>query len=201
MSENNSQAGIDATFTDDNWSAREVLVAVGAFLVIIALSIGGYLLYQETRPPAVVEGSPAPDFTFPLLDGGEASLSDYRGKVVLLNIWATSCNTCKEEMPFIEEKYQQMNGDSFQILTISTDKEGEEVVRPFLEKIGDDVFRDPQALTFPVLLDTKNTVAKTYQTRKYPESFIIDRDGIVRKIVIGPLNEVHFAKVKELIEQ
>ncbi|RJQ44251.1 MAG: TlpA family protein disulfide reductase [Gaiellales bacterium] len=184
---------------EDNWSLREILVAVAAFAVIVALSIGGYLWYQSTRPPAVVEGSLAPDFTFPLLGGGEASLSDYRGKVVVLNIWATSCETCKEEMPFIEQKYRELNGDDFQLLTISTDKKGEEVVRPFLEDIGEQAFRDPGALTFPVLLDKENVVGDIYQTRKYPESFIIDRDGVVAGIVLGRLEEHDFYLVQEML--
>lgn len=190
----------DTAFTE-SWSAREIIIAVVAFLVIIALSVGGYLLYQGSKPPVVVEGSMAPDFTFPLLGGGEVSLSDYRGKVVLVNIWATSCETCKEEMPFIEKKYRELNGDSFQLLTISTDKGGEEDIRPFLEEIGSLAFDDPQALDFPVLMDTEDTVADTYQTRKYPESFIIDRDGTVKSIVLGQLQETDFFVVRELMAQ
>lgn len=187
---------------DDSWSMKEILVAVAAFAAIIVLTIGGYLWYQSTRPPAVTEGSVAPDFTFPLLDGGQASLSDFRGKVVVLNIWATSCEVCREEMPFIEQKYRELKSDEdFQMLTISTDKKGEEVVRPFLEEIGEDAFGDPKALTFPVMMDTDNTVGDTYQTHKYPESFIIDRDGTVVSIVLGQLRESDFNIVRKLLDQ
>lgn len=199
VSESNGRPLVDPPTVDESWTIKEILVAVGAFILIIALTIGGYLIYKETRPPLVVEGALAPDFTFPLLEGGEATLSDYRGKVVVINIWATSCKTCKEEMPFMEEKYRELNGEEFQMLTISTDKEGEEVVRPFLEKIGEDAFNDPRGLTFPVLLDTKNTVASTYQTRKYPESFIIDKEGKVAGIVLGRLEETDFYKVEALL--
>ena len=198
MSEGESQ-DITGASGEDSWSMKEVLVAIGAFLVIIALSVGGYLWYQSTKPPAVVEGSVAPEFTFPQLDDGEVSLSDYRGKVVVLNIWATSCSVCREEMPFIEKKYEELQGEDFQLLTVSTDKEGEEVVRPFLEEIGEEAFGDPGALTFPVLLDTDNLVGDIYQTRKYPESFIIDRDGEVVSIVLGQLQESDFYLVQELL--
>lgn len=186
---------------EDSWSAREILIAVIAFALIVALTIGGYFLYQGTRPPAVVEGSQAPDFTFPLLDGGEASLSDYRGKVVLVNMWATTCVECLKEMPLMQEQYEELQGQPFEILAVSTDADGAEVVRPFLESIGENEFDDPQALTFPVLLDTENTVADLYQTRKYPESFIIDKEGRVEAIILGRLEESDFNLVRNLIAQ
>jgi peroxiredoxin len=165
------------------------------------LSIGGYFIYSGTRPPAVVEGSQAPEFTFPLLDGGEASLSDYRGKVVLVNMWATTCIECLKEMPLMEEKYRELAGQPFEILAVSTDPEGAEVVRPFLENIGENEFDDPEALSFPILLDTENTVGDLYQTRKYPESFIIDKEGKVVAIVLGRLEDFDFFLVEELIAQ
>jgi peroxiredoxin len=186
---------------DESWSVREVLLAVAAFVIIIALSVGGYFIYQETRPPAVVEGSQAPEFTFPLLDGGEASLSDYKGEVVLLNMWATTCIECLKEMPLMEEKYRELKGQPFEILAVSTDPEGAEVVQPFLENIGENEFDDPGALSFPVLLDTENTVADMYQTRKYPESFIIDKEGKVVGIIIGKLQDSDFFLIEELIAE
>lgn len=176
-------------------------MALAAFVVIVGLTVGGYLLYQGTRPPQVVEGVSAPDFTFPLLDGGEASLSDYRGKVVLINVWNTSCLTCREEMPLMQREYEQLKGRPFELLAISTDAKGEEVVTPFLEDIGTEAFGNPGALTFPVLLDRENSVEDTYQTRRYPESFIIDKDGTVSRIIIGPLTRQDFALIKDMIER
>lgn len=189
------------TREEESWSAREILIAVAAFVLIIALSIGGYFIYQGTRPPAVVEGSQAPDFTFPMLDGGEASLSDYRGQVVIVNMWNTSCVECLKEMPLMQRQYEELQGQPFEILAVSTDSKGAEVVRPFLEDIGRNEFNDPGALTFPVLLDEENTVADLYQTRKYPESFIIDKEGNVAAIVIGKLEDYDFFLVRELIAQ
>jgi peroxiredoxin len=202
MNESNDREGNETgSDHEESWSAREVLLAVGAFVAIIALSIGGYFIYQETRPPAVVEGSQAPEFTFPTLDGGDASLSDYKGKVVLVNMWATTCVECLKEMPLMEEKYRELQGQPFEILAVSTDPEGAEVVQPFLEDIGKNEFDDPDALSFTVLLDTENTVADLYQTRKYPESFIIDKEGKVVGIVIGKLEDFDFHLVEELIAQ
>ncbi len=119
----------------------------------------------------------APNFTLPDLNGKKIELKDYRGKVVFLNFWATWCLTCEEEMPSMENLYQKFKGNSFEILTISIDKEGKQIVVPYMKKFD---------LTFPALLYPKSKVAKVYRTTGVRETFIINKEGFIVHKAIGP---------------
>jgi len=136
-------------------------------------------LYQPSGGSRLTKGRPAPNFSLPGLDGQMVSLADYRGKVVLLNIWATWCPPCVEEMPSMEKLYQELNGDGFEILAVSIDESGVQDVRPFMQK---------HKLSFPVLMDPEGTIKGLYRTTGVPESFVIDKDGTLVEIVIGPRN-------------
>lgn len=172
---------MDTTTTDspEGWKAKDAIVAAIVFVGIIAIAAGAYFLWQSRKSPPVEEGSQAPAFTLPLMNGGEASLDDYKGKVVLLNIWATWCNPCREEMPYMEQLYQNMKGQPFEILAVSIDTRGSTDVEPFVKKLG---------LTFPILLDSDKKVNNMYQATGVPETFIIDKKGIVRQHILGPVN-------------
>jgi cytochrome c biogenesis protein CcmG/thiol:disulfide interchange protein DsbE len=124
-------------------------------------------------------GFPAPDFALPDLNGRLQRLSDFRGKVVFLNVWATWCPPCRMEMPAMETLYRRLKGRDFVMLAVSQDDEGLKTVKPFVEKNG---------LTFPVLLDPKASVSGQYGVTGYPETFVIDREGKVVQHVIGPEN-------------
>jgi len=119
----------------------------------------------------------APNFTLPDLNGKKIELKDYRGKVVFLNFWATWCLTCEEEMPSMENLYKKFKGNSFEILTISIDTEGKQIVAPYMKKFD---------LTFSALLDPKSKVAKLYRTTGVPETFIINKEGFIVHKAIGP---------------
>ena len=121
-------------------------------------------------------GRPAPNFEFPGLDRKTVSLSDCRGKVVLVNIWATWCRPCVDEMPSMQKLYQEFKDDDFEILAVSIDAPGAGVVAPFMQKYN---------LTFPALLDSEGTIRESYGATGIPESFIIDRRGILIKKIIG----------------
>ncbi|HWP48641.1 MAG TPA: TlpA disulfide reductase family protein [Candidatus Limnocylindrales bacterium] len=129
------------------------------------------------KPEPLKIGSLAPDFTFPDLNDSERKLSDYRGKVVFINIWATWCPPCIYEMPSMQRLYDQLKGEDFEILAISIDALGKQVVEPFIQKYH---------LTFPVLLDPTGKIKKLYATTGVPESFIVDKNGILVLKVIGP---------------
>lgn len=118
----------------------------------------------------------ASDFSLPTLRGNYVKLSDYRGKVIFLNFWATWCPPCREEMPSMEALYQRLKGRDFEMLAVSIDRKGKEVVGPFVEKYG---------LTFPVLLDPENKTYNLYGLRGIPETFIIDKNGVIVYKVIG----------------
>jgi peroxiredoxin len=125
------------------------------------------------------EGRPAPDFTFSDLEGRKVSLSDFRGKVVLVNIWATWCPPCRDEMPSMQKLYERFKGKNFEILAVSIDGNAHEAVAPFVQKLH---------LTFPVLLDPKGKTEGLYRITGVPESFIVDREGILVNKVIGPMD-------------
>jgi peroxiredoxin len=119
----------------------------------------------------------APEFSLMSLDGKRINLSDYRGKVVMLHFWATWCPPCVEEVPTIETLYRNTLGKDFVILAVSVDEGGAASIRSFMQR---------NKLSFPVLLDPDHAVSGLYGTYKFPETYIIGRNGIVKDKVIGP---------------
>jgi peroxiredoxin len=152
---------------------------VGAVAVVVAAWVG-----RERYQP-IVAGTQAPDFTAVDMQGREASLSDYRGKVVLLNVWATWCPPCREEMPSMQRLYEAMQGEDFEILAVSIDaREGEQ--DPFGRDGGDlAAFVQEMGLTFTILHDPEGRIQGTFQTTGVPETFLIGRDGVIYKKVAG----------------
>lgn len=153
-----------------------VIVLVGASVYLVSSS--------SSRPPSewvksVVVGDLAPDFQLEDTKGNKVSLSDLRGKVVLVNFWATWCPPCIVEMPSMERLNEVLAGDDFVMLAINTEENGRSIVPAFLEKTP---------YTFPILYDNKGVVQKRYGVFKFPESFIINKDGTVAEKIIGPLD-------------
>lgn len=146
-------------------------------------------------PPSPREGFPAPDFTLELLGGGQLTLSELRGKAVMVNLWASWCPPCRAEMPSIETVYQAFQGQGLVVLGVNTTfQDSESDVAAFVDEFG---------LTFPILLDREGGVSRRYQMRGLPSTFFIDRQGIIRTVVIGgPMSEaVIQSKVEELLRQ
>ena len=153
-----------------------VVVLVGAAIYLVATS--------SSRPPgemakSVVVGDLAPDFQLEDTKGNRVSLSNLRGKVVMVNFWATWCPPCKEEMPSMEKLNQIMVGEDFVMLAINTEENGRSVVPAFLKNNPHD---------FTVLYDDNGTVQQQYGVYRFPESFIIRKDGIVDQKVIGAID-------------
>lgn len=133
-------------------------------------------------------GSSAPDFhAVDLRTGRPVRLADYRGKVVLLNIWATWCQPCRFEMPALERLSHHFPGTDFHVVAVSVDTEDSSVVSAFAKQLG---------LTFDILHDQPGKIQAQYQTTGVPESFVINAQGRIVKKVIGavewdsPVNEV-----------
>ncbi len=147
---------------------RGVVVAL-----ILAAALGAALaiVYRE-RGPRI-----APDFVLEDLGGGAVRLSNYRGRVVFLNVWTTWCEPCRVEMPSMEVLHRRLGGEDFVVLAVSADADGRQVVAPFVQEL---------ALTFPVLLDPDGQVVSRYRVTGYPETFIVDRDGRIVAHEIGP---------------
>jgi len=169
---------------EENQSVRKKSFQSLILIVVLVVGVGIFVWLQiedsSFNPfgkPLLGKGVPAPNFTFPGLDGKKVSLADYKGKVVLLNIWATWCAPCVAEMPSMEKLYQELKDEGFELLAVSVDESGVEVVTPFMKK---------HKLSFPVLLDTQGDIKSLYQLTGIPESFIMDKDGIIVEKVIGP---------------
>ena len=113
---------------------------------------------------------PAPDFVLTTPSGAAVSLKQFRGKVVLLNFWATWCPPCVREMPSMEALFQKFKPRGFTVLAISLDEKGAAAVKPFLKKFQ---------LTFPVALDPDSEISTRYGARDLPSSFLIDAKGRV----------------------
>ncbi len=116
------------------------------------------------------------DFTLPMPDGKTFRLSEHHGKMVFLNFWATWCEPCREEMPAMERLWRSHQGQGFVMVGVSLDS-NPKVVPPFIAQ---------HKLTFPIALDAKMDVANTYGVRALPTSFIIDREGRMTALALGP---------------
>ena len=149
-----------------------ILLIVGVAAVVLLLQ-GKDSFFGPARQTRLQPGFPAPGFSLAGLDGRVISLKDYRGKVVFLNIWATWCPTCREEMPSMEKLYRELKGEPFEILAVSVDKEGGKRVA---------AFKEAQNLSFPMLLDPEGTIGRPYGVTGVPESYIINKEGIIEKI-------------------
>jgi len=151
-----------------------VLVVLAAVTVVLF-----FVLSQKQRFTPVVAGNKAPDFTLPDLKGNPVSLNGFKGKVVFLNFWATWCKPCEEEMPSMQLLYNALKSQNqpFEIVAVSIDSEGPEVVRKFIERYN---------ITFTVLHDRNGRIKDTYKTTGVPETFIIDQSGIIAEKVWGP---------------
>jgi thiol-disulfide isomerase/thioredoxin len=151
---------------------------------VISILLTGYILLQgkekyfnQSSHGRLELGRSVSNFTFPGLNGKMFSLADYRGKVVFLNIWATWCPPCRDEMPSMERLYQELKDEDFIILAVSVDSSGAKAVAPFVRNYQ---------LTFPVLLDDKGKSRSLFKTTGIPESHIINKEGILVEKTIGP---------------
>ena len=133
------------------------------------------LLGMAARPPLI--GSPAPEIVLKDLQGRDVKLSDLRGKVVLVNFWATWCKPCKEEMPAMQASYDKLRDKGFVVLAVN---ELEDTAR-VAEHIR------THGHTFEVVMDHNNQVANVYGVVGLPASFLIDPQGIVRERISGSL--------------
>lgn len=162
------------------------LVVIGLLLIVPACvtSDSESLSVNATPTTGVEEGSLAPDLSLQDVRGGDVTLSDLRGQVVMLNFWAVWCGFCRIEMPEIQAAHEAYQNQGFTVLGIDVQEEAE-VVRRFGEEMG---------LTFPLLLDVDARVTRTYEIRGLPTSLFIDQKGVIFAVHVGPLDKAAIAR-------
>lgn len=158
---------------------RFVMRYLALIVLLVVIGGGAYIYLNMPSTTAVVAGDAAPDFSLEDTEGNIVTLSELRGKVVMVNFWATWCPPCKEEMPSMDRLNKFMAEEDFVMLAINAEKNGKSVVPEFLEKNPYD---------FTVLYDDEGTVQQQYGVYKFPESFIIHKDGTIDQKVIGVLD-------------
>ncbi len=172
--------------TGNKLSQREVFSIVGGIaLALVLIGVVWMLTDRDNTLPSVGEVSrPAPDFTLSTLDGGTISLSDYRGKVVLVNFWGTWCEPCKRETPALEAAYQAMQDDGLVIIGINlTD---DELIQGNAEA-DIQAFVDQYRVTYPIALDRDGTVLQDFRVYPLPTSFFVDPEGTIRYVRVGEI--------------
>jgi thiol-disulfide isomerase/thioredoxin len=145
-------------------------------------------------PPSPREGFSAPDFALDGLGGQQVRLADLRGQVVVVNLWASWCLPCRAEMPALERAYQAYRDAGLVVLAVNaTDQDDERLAAEFAGELG---------LTFPILLDRAGEASARYRLQALPSTYFIDRQGIIRSVVIGgPMSEALIrSKVEDLLE-
>lgn len=155
------------------------LMPVLALVLVLGYA---FLSREQATDTAPQAGKVLADFTLPDLQGRQVQLSALRGQVVFINVWTTWCQPCVEEMPTIEKLHGLMAPRGLRILAVNMDALGEQVVRPFVAKYR---------LTFPVLLDPKSRIERLYATKGVPESFLVDKRGVLVEKVVGPRDWAH----------
>jgi cytochrome c biogenesis protein CcmG, thiol:disulfide interchange protein DsbE len=146
------------------------------------------------RIPAPKAGFLAPDFLLKDPQGETLQLSELAGQPVLVNLWASWCPPCRAEMPAMQRVYEEYQAQGFVILAVNaTDQDNLNAANAFVESLG---------LTFPILLDPTGEASAAYEVRALPTSFFIDREGIIREVVIGgPMSEALLRiRVQQILE-
>ncbi len=186
-----------------SWSVSMLGIAVAAAgLILIAGYFIGYFGagrgWLGTSPERLREGAPvaagesAAEFRLQDLGGRTVSLRSLRGKVVFLNVWATWCGPCLQEMPSMETLYNEFRNDrDFVMLAVSQDEKGRDAVAPYVEKNG---------FHFEILLDPHNEVSQKYNVTGVPETFIIDREGRIVAHHVGAF-DWSLPEIKETFEE
>jgi len=152
---------------------NKMLKVITIATLVLGLLVTGCA--SESEPSEARVGGVAPDFQLDTLDGQTITLSDLRGKPVLINFWASWCGPCVSEMPYLQEIYKEWSGRGIELLAINIGEDSS-TVKGFMQKHN---------LSLPVLLDTQKAVARRYNIAGIPTTFFLDKDGIIQEKIIG----------------
>jgi len=162
--------------------AQLVVFAAASVLVLASLAYGA-----TTRGSGQLQAGPAPDFTLELFDGGNISLSDLQGQIVVLNFWASWCPPCREEAPTLESVWQRYSGQGVSVIGVDY-KDTEPPARAFIEEFG---------ITYPNGPDPRSRIARAYGVQGVPETFVITQKGEIAKVFVGSPTEGQVTAVLE----
>lgn len=142
---------------------------------------------------AVKEGKAAPDFELTNLEGESVKLSDYQGKKVIINLWATWCPPCQAEMPHMQNFYEKNKDNGIEILAVNLTSmdNGQATIKQFVDDFG---------LTFPIPLDEDGDIGRQYQAVSIPTSYMIDTKGVISKKIVGPMDEAMMENLTKAME-
>ena len=168
------------------WILLLGLVWIGVTADRLGISTNGHI-------PSPQKGFLAPEFTLETMNGKEVTLSDLRGQIVILNLWASWCGPCRLEMPAFKELYEEYKDQGLVILAVnSTSQDSLPAVKAFIVEYQ---------LPFPILLDHDGVVSRLYKLSALPTTFFIGRNGVINRVVIGgPLAEATLrAEIENLL--
>jgi cytochrome c biogenesis protein CcmG, thiol:disulfide interchange protein DsbE len=160
-------------------TARQQWTVVGSIVVALALGLAGASHFMKDQLFPVFVGSPVPDFRAKELSTPKyKTLADYKGQVMLVNIWATWCEPCRVEIPSLERLQRAYGPKGLKIVAVSIDDYvSEDSIRRYADNFG---------VTFEILHDPTHAIERAFQTTGYPETFVVGTDGTIRKKIIGP---------------
>ncbi len=193
------------TMSDLDRRRQNLRIRMAAGAALMLAGIGLFFILRDVMASASPQGIeeplsvvpaevhyPAPELSLHNINGGAEMLSDYRGQVVLVNNWATWCPPCKAEMPTLESYFEQYASEGFMIIAIEAG-ESQKDVQPFVQAYG---------LKFPVWLDPQNASLAVFRNTNLPNSFVLDRSGMVRYAWTGEISRAMLEKyVTPLVRQ
>lgn len=170
-----------------------VVLVLGSVWILFSQVVTGQTVTGNDAiqlEPAPVTGHPAPDFELKNLNGETIRLSDFKGKVVIVNFWATWCSPCRSEMPDLQQAALENAGELIVIGVNNTPADNPEQITKFVTELG---------VTFPIVLDETGQTIETYRVLGLPTTVFIDRAGVIQEIFTGPVNKAYIeSKIPKL---